>query len=81
MDSASDRDAKAANGDRTATPNHSAAAAAMQQQQQQQAAAAAALGLLDPSTLFGKKKTAPNWFFLFFELPSCGCNHQNVPFV
>ena len=66
MDSASDRDAKAANGDRTATPNHSAAAAAMQQQQQQQAAAAAALGLLDPSTLFGKKKNCTKLVFSFF---------------
>lgn len=52
MDSASDRDAKTTNGggDR-GTPNHSAA---MAQQVQAQAAAAAALGLLDPSALFGK---------------------------
>lgn len=57
MDSASDRDAKASNGDR-GTPNHhgsSSSAMSVQQAQHAQAQAAAmnALGLLDPSALFG----------------------------
>lgn len=60
MDSASDRDAKAnGSGDsHRGTPNHHGASNAMNVQQAQQvqaqAAAAAALGLLDPSALFGK---------------------------
>ena len=61
MDSASDREAKASNGggdSHRGTPNHhgnSSSAMSIQQAQQVQAQAAAmnALGLLDPSALFG----------------------------
>ena len=61
MDSASDREAKASNGggdSHRGTPNHhgnSSSAMSVQQAQQVQAQAAAmnALGLLDPSALFG----------------------------